>query len=292
MDTLLTSAAQTYIKIFSSYLNQLLIWGQWLFGALLVINMGWLWFWYATDKDNVVEGLSDFLKKFFMILLFYTIMVNHHWLLNLLTTTQVMGQKLTGIPIDPSSVIANGIMIANKILIPLQNSSLLTSGFGLLLGFIVYLFIVLAFISIALDLALTLIMATALISLSTFFLGFAALGATSQIARQSLMTLLGLCIKLLGIYLVVGAGSKTIATVAAAIPIKILAYDAYIWVIASVALFWLLARNLPGQIARIVTDGMQDNLGTNVPAFATGVLKTAYSLKQKKRANSNERKAT
>src|SRR5690606_21660661 len=108
---ILTSSTQAFIDAFSSYLSQFLSWGQWLFGALLVINMGWLWLWYAIDKDGILQGMSAFLKKFFIIMLFYTIMVNHQWLLDLLKNTEDMGQTLTGLPIDPSSIISNGIML-------------------------------------------------------------------------------------------------------------------------------------------------------------------------------------
>ena len=268
---ILTSATQVFVNAFGGYLNQFLIWGQWLFGALLVINMGWLWLWYAIDKDGILQGMSAFLKKFFVIMLFYTIMVNHQWLLGILKNTQSMGQILTGIPIYPSSVLSNGVMLGNKILIPIEKSSLLTAGFGLLVGFVVYLAIAYVFINIALELALTLIMSTALISVSTFFLGFAALGATSQIARQSLDVLLANCMKLLGIYLVVGAGSKTINTIASAIPTQVLSFDAYIWIIASVALFYLLAKNLPNQLAKIVSGTIQENHGVDAAALVMAV---------------------
>jgi type IV secretory pathway TrbL component len=278
-NAILISATQTYIDVFRSYLNQFLIWGQWLFSILLVINLGWLWFWYAIDKSNIVQGLSAFLKKFFILMLFYTIMVNHHWLFSILTTTQSMGQTLTGIPLDPSAIIANGIMIANKILIPIEKSSLLTAGFGLFIALIVYLIIAFTFISIALDLALTLIIATALISLSTFFLGFAALGATSGIAKQSLNMLLAICMKLLGIYIVVGAGSKTIAMVTAAIPTSILSFDAYIWIIATILLFWLLAKNLPNQMVKIIDSIFQENQAADPNIIeATEVKKSALTI--------------
>lgn len=273
-NAILTSATQIYMDVFRGYLNQFLTWGQWLFGLLLVINLGWLWFWYAIDKDDIVQGLSAFLKKFFILMLFYTCMVNHQWLFSILSSTRIMGQTVTGLPIDPSSIIANGIMVANKILIPIEKSSLLTAGFGLFIALIVYVIIAFTFISIALDLALTLIIATALISLSTFFLGFAALGATSEIAKQSLNMLLTTCIKLLGIYIVVGAGSETISIVTSAIPTHVLSFDAYLWIVATVLLFWLLSKNLPRQMVQIFSDRFLDNQNTDASSIAMSVIHT------------------
>jgi type IV secretory pathway TrbL component len=231
--------------------------------------------WYAFDKSSFSESMPDFIKRFFLIALFYTIMINPQWLLSVLQTVEVMGKTLTHAPIDPSSILSQGIGIANKILLPVEKSSILTMGFGIIIIGVVYLIIMAAFISIALDLALTLIITTALITVATLFLSFSALGATSQIARQALDAVLGNCVKLLGIYLVVAAGAKTITTVASSIPTSLLSFDPYMWIVAVVMLFWLLAKNLPMQIAKIVSGALQENQGTNAAALAISAVRTA-----------------
>jgi P-type conjugative transfer protein TrbL len=252
MDILFT-AAQTYMTIFSDYLNQFLAWGKWLFFSLLIINIVWMALWYACERYSFADNMPAFIKKFFVITFFYTIIANPDWLNEILTTMQFMGNTLTHAPIDPSSVIAQGIGVANKILASIEKSSLLASGFGLIIIAIVYVTILFAFISIALDLALTLIVTTALISMATFFLGFSALGITTQIAWRTLDIILANCIKLLAIYLVVAAGSQTIVNISAAIPGKIESFDPYVWITAVVLLFWLLAKNLPQQLIKIIS---------------------------------------
>lgn len=271
----LTSTTQSYIDTFGSYINQFLAWGQWLFYSLLIINMLWLWLWYAVDKTSIVQGISSFLKKFFVILFFYTLMMNPEWLANILQTSLFMGKNLTGKPIDPSSIIANGIAIANKIIVPVIQSSILSMGFGTLVVGACYLAILYVFINVALEVAVTVIVTTALIVISTFFLGFSSLGATSQIARKTINIILANCIKLLGLYLVIGVGANTITTIANAIPQKMLALDPYCWIIAASFLFLCVAKNLPQQLARIVVSDAQENRGTDVAAAAMAAVRYA-----------------
>ena len=264
---IVTNAANSYLHIFSGYLHQFLQWGQWLFFSLFTIHLVWMALWYAFDRHTLVETLSSFLKRFFVISFFYTLMIHPAWLGSVLYTVQAMGQTLVKAPIDPSSIIAQGVGLANKLMVPVSHSSLLTMGFGILIIAVVYLVVLFVFISIALDLALTLITTTALISMATFFLSFAALSATHPIARQTLDVILANCVKLLGIYLVVAAGSQTIASVALSVPSEVKTLDPYAWIVAVVLLFWLLAKNLPLQLAKIFSGVMSDTHGENAAAL-------------------------
>lgn len=277
---ILTQASNTYMNAFYGYISQFMAWGEWLFYGLVVIHIVWLCLWHAFDRHSFSESTPDFIKKFFVITFFYTLMIHPEWLISVLQTAQWMGGTLTQTPIDPSSLLSAGIALANKIIQPVQQSSLLTIGFSLIILSIVYVIILFVFISIALDLALTLIMTTALISVASFFLSFAALGATTQIARQTLDIILSNCVKLLGIYLVVAAGSQTLNTIAAAIPInadqlKAGGLDPYAWIVAASILFWLIAKNLPHQLSRIVAGALHETHGTDAAALALASLKYA-----------------
>jgi len=272
---ILTTASNSYMHTFSSYLSQFLSWGQWLFFSLVVINIVWICLWHAFDRHSLAESLPKFIKQFFVIALFYTFMMNPNWLSLVMKTAEAMGGTLTHAPIDPSSIISEGIGLGNKIIIPIEKSSLFTIGFGLIIVAIVYIIIQFVFISIALELALRLIITTALISISTFFLGFAALGATSQIARQALDVILGNCVKILGIYLVVAAGSQTIVSVSKSLPMGIASFDAYCWIVAVVLLFWLIAKNLPNQMAKIVSGAIQESRGTDAAALTMAAISYA-----------------
>lgn len=279
---ILNHVTNSYLMTFRNLLNQFLEWGQWLFFALLTINIIWLALWYAFDRNSFSEVLPDFIKRFFVITLFYSILIHPEWLFSIASSVQVMGKTLTQAPIDPSSIIAQGIAIANKLMLPINNTSLWTHGIASIILLIVYIITLFIFISIALDLALTLIMTTALISISTFFLSFAALNATSMIARQTLDAVLGQCIKLLGLYIVVAAGSQTVLSVESYVPTQIMAFDQYAWIVASLVLFWLIAKQLPMQLARIVSNAVQDGYGmhsaSNLAFAAQKALRVSSTL--------------
>ena len=272
---ILTTATQNYVHVFDGYFQQFLSWGQWLFFGLLSIQIVWLALWHAFDRHSFAESLPEFIKRFFTITFFYTLMLHPAWFTAVLSTVKSMGKALAHIPTDPSSLISEGIALGNIIMLPIEKSSLLTSFFGVLVIAVVYLLILFVFISIALDLAVTLISVTALISLASFFLGFAALGATSSIARQTLDVILGHCIKLLGLYLVVAAGSQTIQGIAAAIPTRLVALDPYAWIVSATLLFWLLAKHLPSQLARIVTGALQETRGAEAAALLLSTVRTS-----------------
>jgi P-type conjugative transfer protein TrbL len=275
----LNTAAQSYLTAFSGYVGQFTKWGQWLFFGLLTINVIWLALWAAFDKNSISESMPGFLKELFVCAFFYTLMLNPGWLGSALETVKVMGSTIAHAPIDPSSLIDEGMGLANSVIKPIADSSILTAPlFGLIVITIVYLVIIFTFLSIALELTLTLIITTALITLSTFFLSFAALGATLPIARNTLDVVIGNCVKMLGIYVVVAAGTSTIAGLAAAIPTSLASFDPYVEIVAVTVLFWLLAKNLPAQLGRIVSIAMHENRGTDAAALAISAVSIAKTL--------------
>jgi len=272
---ILTTAAQSYIDTFNGYMNQFLQWGQWLFLSLLVLNLVWMSLWLAFDRHALSETMPSFIKKFAGITIFYTIMMNASWLVSVLRTMESMGSTLTHQGIDPSSIISMGIGIGNKLLIPVMKSSLLSMGFGVIIVSLVYVVTLYVFIRVALELAETLILTTALIAMASFFLGFAALGATTQIARQTLDVILANCVKLLGLYIVVAAGSHTMLAVSNAIPQKILSFDPYAWLVAVAFLFLMLSKSLPSQMAKIVSGAIQESRGADPAALAMAAIQYA-----------------
>ena len=279
----LTTASTHYITTFTGFISLFTAWGKWIFVSLLVINISWLSLWHAFSKHSLAESMPEFIKHFFVSSLFFTIMMNPSWLLQVLKTAQFMGHSLTHAAIDPSSLIEIGIALGNKVISPVANSSLLTAGFTLVVLTFVYMAVLFVFISVALELAETLIVTSALISISSFFLSFAALQATTQIARQTLDVILANCVKLLGIYLVVAAGSQTLTYIATTIPtsvtqLKQVGFDPYAWLIAATMLFWKISKSLPNQMAKIVSNAIQESRGSDVAALAVSAVNLAKTM--------------
>ena len=273
----ITQATNTFIHAFSGYTSQLMTWGTWLFLSLMVINLGWLAIGYAFEKD-FTASMADFVKRFFIMMVFYTIMTHPDWLLSIASSFQFMGQQLTNMPVDPSSIIYKGIVISNKITQSIHSVNIFRDFYGALVVAAINAGVLFAFFATGLRLAVILIINTALVVASSFFLGFAALGATHKIAHHCIDTILANCARLLGIYIVVGAGSSAMDTAASQIPQTFSgSFDAYLWLLAIVLLFWFLAKELPEQFARLVSHTLTDLRGVDAAAVAMSAVKTAQT---------------
>ena len=253
MSGALSESVNQYLAYFASLTNQFTEWGQWLFGGLLVINMMWFWLWLAFQKGELDQGLVEFLKKLFMALFFYTLMLHHQWFISVLQTAQVMGTTLTHGSCDPSSIVAEGLAVANKITDTALSFNVFKLSFAMLIIFITYVVTVFSFITIALRLAVLLIETMALILVSSFFLGFAALSSTSKIANNIIDAILANCAKLMGLYLIISAGVQTINHLVNSLPLLNTSFDDYWWLLSTVLLFWAVSKSFPDLLGQIVT---------------------------------------
>jgi len=256
---LLTHTINVYTQTFSHYFKTFLQWGEWLFFSLSAIATVWLCLWYAFDKENIADSMPGFLKEFFIIAFFYTMMMHAApWLTSISDSAVVMNQTLTHHIIDPASIIEQGITIANKIILPLKNSGILSLGMSSLIIFIAYVVTITAFIAVALNLALTLLTITFFVSLSGLSLALGAFSLTRGAAYHTLEIVIGQSFKLLALYLVIDAGSGLFTQLGSLIPTDhIDSFDIYGWTTAIALLFWVLAKQIPQKAANLFTNALQ-----------------------------------
>lgn len=280
MSDILTTATKSYLATFQGYEDQFIQWGTSLFFGVLTINLVMVLVWVTFDRASLPEAMSSFLKKFFVATVFYTILLNPEWAHSVLDGAKEMGKTLAGNPLDPSNIVSQGIAMANQVMAPIKEMAIWKMGFGAFVGTLVYLSLLYIFIRIALDVALAIVMTGALITTSCFFLGFGGFSATQAIARQSIDAVIGYCVKLLGYYMVIAAGLDTLDIMKAKIPatadaVKSVGFDDYAWLLAAAWLFYVIARNLPDQMAKIVSGGIQESRGTDVAAMALSAVRLA-----------------
>jgi type IV secretion system protein TrbL len=256
---LLTDLINQYTQAFSSYYSSFLNWGKWLFFSFASISLVWLCIWRAFDKESLLEAMPGFLKEFFLLSFFYTIMLNGgSWLSSIVDTAQSMGLQLTQQLPDPASIIQEGISIANRVFLPLKNSASLNSGMSSMLIQICYLLILAAFITTATQLAITLLTTTFFISLSGIFLAFSAFSFSRSIARRTIDHLIAYSIKLLALYLVINAGAGIFKLLASYLPEeKMTSWDVYVWASASAALFGACALLIPKYTASLFFNSLK-----------------------------------
>ena len=166
---ILTKVTNDYINSFSLYTDKFMHYGKEIFMVLLAINITWICLWYAFDKDSLTAGMSDFLKKFTVAMIFYAIMVNPGYMGSLITSATQMGLDVTGQKnLDPSYIVTIGTNVGLEALASITHLSFIFNAASILMTLIVFFVIQFCFMSIALQVAVTQVIATAVAVFSCF----------------------------------------------------------------------------------------------------------------------------
>lgn len=282
MEGIITSTVNVYIHTFNSYFSQFLNWGKEFFFVGVVITVVWLCLWNAFDKNSFQETMPHFLKEFFIIALFYTIMIYaNSWLSTLPESASIMGKTLAKVKVDPSSIIDQGISIANSLAGHINPSGVLEKIYAAFVVAFSNVLIMFAFVSVALDLAVTLLTIYFFIAISGFALAFSVFPFTRTIARKTLDIVIANSMKLMALYLVVAAGSGVFTAITNDLKTTTNPFDVLGWVVAAAFLFWLACRNIPAQVARVFSDAVHEARGTDAAALAmsaVGIARTAIPV--------------
>jgi len=275
MDGIITSTVNAYLQVFSSYFAQFLKWGQEFFFAGIIITIVWMCLWNAFDRNSFQESMPNFIKEFFVIALFYTIMIYaNDWLNTIPASTTYMGKALAGTKVDPSSIIDQGIKITNFLIQHTNPSGVLEKLYAAVVVAIADVLIMFAFISIALDLAVTTLTIYFFIAISGFALAFSVFAFTRSIARKTLDIVVSNSMKLLSLYLVVAAGNGIFISIENDLKNTTNVFDVLGWIVAAAFLFWLISKNIPSQVARVFSEAVQETRGTDAAALSMSALRT------------------
>lgn len=278
MDGIITSTVNVYIHTFNAYFSQFLKWGQEFFFTGLVITIVWLCLWNAFDKNSFQDSMPNFLKEFFIIALFYTIMIyGNDWLSTIPESASIMGKTLSSVKVDPSSIIDQGIKITNILATQIKPSGILEKMYAAFVVALANILIMFAFVSVALDLAVTLLIIYFFIAISGFALAFSVFSFTRAIARKTLDIVIANSMKLLALYVVVAAGSGVFTAITQDLKTTTNPFDVLGWVVAAAFLFWLVCKNIPSQVARVFSDAVQETRGTNAAALAMSATRIAHT---------------
>ena len=275
--SIITTSVNLYNEVFIGFYSKIVQWGQWLFAAIFGLSMSWSCLLYAMDRKSFDDSMADFLKELATVSLFFILMTNAVSLFGdvIITATQ-MGESLTGIMVDPSSILGNGIALGNLIIAPVKESSFIFGGLGLVLVSIAYIAVIAVFIRVSIDLAVTIIYTHYLIAMSGLLLAFSASPMTRVIARKTIDSILANAVKLLSVYSVVAAGNFIFGKVAGFLPKDdIVSFDIYIVSITCAGMFYLLATFIPSKIAAIISDSIQEIRGADAVGAAITAMKIA-----------------
>jgi len=276
MNGIITDTINIYIHTFNGYFAQFLEWGKEFFFTSLVITIVWLCLWNAFDKNSFSESMPKFIKEFFIISFFYTVMIYaNKWLITIPDSASFMGKVLSGFKVDPSSIIDQGIKITNFLSNNINPSGILERIYTAIIVAIANILILFAFISIALDLAVTTLSIYFFIAISGFALSFSVFSFTRSIARKTLDVVVANSVKLLSLYLIIAAGNGVFIAIADDFKGSTNTLDILGWVMAAAFLFWLANKNIPTQVARVFSDVIQETRGTDAAALTLAAINNA-----------------
>ena len=276
----LSTAMATFQSGFVSIQRDFLGYGLTTFLLLLTIAFVIKFLEYAANKD-VAENLPNFVRELLIAGFFYSVMLNLSWLSTLPASANQIGMGYLG-TVDPSSIIVQGVNIANTIMKPLEDAGILATGATMFIGLICSVVIMFCLINIALNVAVTMVVTQALISMSPLFLAGGAFQASRQVARNVIDAIIANSVKLIGYYLVIYIGNKTLSVMVSQIdksfnPLSA-SIDQYCYIVAVTALYYSLAKTLPDQLAKLVSGVVQENRGTEIGAAAIALQRAASML--------------
>ena len=179
-----------------------------LFWALAAIEISWSAMWWTLEREDPTAMIAAFLRKVVALMFFYTLLVYFRdWAFVVLDSFAEAGRRASGLPVlDPSTVLDQGIAVSGNLLRRIFDAGLIAfaggGSFVALSGLIVFL----AFVLIAVQMALTLVEAYFVLGAGVFMLGFSGSRFTAPFASRFLSFALGIGVKLFTVYLVVGVG--------------------------------------------------------------------------------------
>ncbi len=272
---LLTGITNDYMHVFEGYTSKFITYGKEMFVVLLAINISWIAIWYAFDKDSLAAGMSDFLKKFTVAILFYSVMITPSFIATFVNSSTDMGLGVTGLDkLDPSSIITLGANAGFRIVGGISIFSFNAIA-NIIFGMVAFFIVIFCFMTVALQVAIAQIIASALVMFSCFSLSFAAFGQTAPIARKSIDALISICFKLLGYYIVIGSSFATFNKWQS-LPDDFFSEPRNnLWICAAALVFWLLSKSLAGVFERIGGGLIGETAGVDFAALAISAAKTA-----------------
>lgn len=248
-----------------------------LFLVLATIEIGLAALLWVMQNEGVESIGAGLLRKFLWLGFMYAILYHADtWIPAIIRSFAIAGQQAAHIEtLNPGEVFTAGLGVGVKMLWEMRGWGILYNASGTISGIVAALLVIFAFGIIAIELATTLIASYILTGAGVFVLGFAAFRGTAAISERYLSFTIGIGLKLLVIYLLVGAGT-TLAPAWAALITATTIFDFYtpFTIAFAAALYATVAMRIP-QLAGALASGNVSMGFADVLGAATTATRTA-----------------
>jgi type IV secretion system protein TrbL len=221
---------------------------------------------WVLNRKTIDEMLLGFVRKILILGVFYLFLSQFPlWVPRIVQGFQAAGKAASGTQdLSPSGVMKVGIDVCTRLLEATNNAGFLVPAAPLVLMPLVALIVLVAFISIAAQLVLTLVESYLVVTGGVVFLGFAAFRGSAPIADKYVVYAVQVGAKLFLLYLLVGTGLSLVTTWAADMQQQLAVsggnFKPLFDLLAGTVVFALLVWRIPTQVSHFLTQSVHLHL--------------------------------
>lgn len=214
----LDSILGNYKGLASTWYTQIKGFAQNLFWLLVLVDFGWTAVIYALEKGDFSEIVTSLAKKMFTVGFFWALLkFSDTWIPAIIDSFTQIGTKVGGVgatSTTPDGIVKLGWEYASGAFEALNDLSLTDSIGAVIPVAVVALLIFMCFLFVSLTLMITLLESYLVIGAGIILLGFGGSRWTTDFATKYLQHAVGTGLKLMLIYLLIGAAANLFNNIA------------------------------------------------------------------------------
>lgn len=254
-----------------------------LFQYLAIIQIAGTSLWLSLTGESLLESFAHILKSIILLAIFYALIeFGSSWLPMIINGFIDVGHQASNVKsLNPSNILKQGIEIASVLMDAFSGWGLLSHPFVAILGAISCLAIVIIYALIAAELTILLIKSYILVATSSIFFACGAHEKTRNFAVNFIHAVVGLGIRLMITYLILGVGQDLGSEWAVLTKNAAANHEAtsMFVVLAAVIVYFLIFKSIPNFLASLASGGHSTNYSS--AAFSSAFYASSMLLRTK-----------
>jgi len=292
-----TSILQEYKNLETSWIAKLLGAAQRLFFLLAGIEVAWSFTLLAIEKADFQALTATIVRKIMWIGIFYAILLygvtptGGGWIPAILNSFHILGQNASTVgPLGPSAIVGFGVNTGIDLLHAASDAGFITN-FGNAMALVFCAIVIfIAYLAIAIQFVVALVESYLVIGAGVIFLGFGGSRWTAAYVERYIAYAVSVGMKILVLYLLIGAGmtlSQGWAQIAPAIgsspDAARTAFDLAAAAVMFLCVCWMSPKISSAMLGGVASMSGGDltgvGMGVGMAAVGAGVLATGYAAR-------------
>ena len=242
-----------------------------LFWFLAAIELTWAGMWWMVERDDTTGILVAFVRKLVHILFFFMILFfADTWIPAVIDSFAEAGRRASSLAeLDPSTVLDQGVAVANTIYQGATTQGWLQNFGGSLTAVFTAVACLFAFVVIAGQMVIVLVEMYIVLGGGVFMLAFAGSRFTAPFAERFLSYSVGVGVKMFVLYLIVGVGSNLAAGWTALLADSATNIGSLFTILGASVIYMFVAWSIPSFASAMMSGTVSLTLGS---ALATGAM--------------------